>query len=415
MTDKYQLPGLPMSLNASTRGSGPLNGMRILDLTTVIMGPFATRILADMGADVIKIEGPEGDSFRAYGPYNSPGMGGSILNLHRNKRSLALDLKDADGRLALDRLIAGADAMIHNLRPAAALRLGLDWERVRSINSKAIVCAARGFASDGPYGHKAAYDDLIQASCGFAALHGHLYGEPRYAPTSWCDKVSGQAIAYSVLGALIHALRCGEGQSIEVPMFEVCIDFMLVEHFGAMAFEPAKGPPGFKRQLAIGRKPYSTADGWACLLPYSDRNWKDFFSFIGRPELSLLPQYAEISSRVAHIEELYGIIEAQAPRFTTAEWIRFCDEVGIPAMAVLAFEDLLDDKHVQATRMFDLVEHPTEGTYKYLRNPVRYSATPLELRRHAPRVGEHSREILESLGLPSATVTRLCSSSPKIG
>lgn len=388
-------------------GVGPLSGMRIIDMTSVIMGPYATRILADMGADVIKIEGPEGDSFRTYGPFNSPGMGGSILNLHRNKRSLSLNLKVPEERAILDHLIKTSDAMIHNLRPGAASRLGLDWDQVSNVRPDIVLCAARGFASDGPYGHKAAYDDLMQAGSGFSALFEQLYDSPRYAPTSWCDKVAGQAIAYSVLGALIHKLRTGTGQAIEVPMFEVCIDFMLVEHFGAMAFEPAKGPPGFKRQLALGRKPYHTSDGWACILPYSTRNWQDFFRFIGRPELCDEPRYLNIGSRVAHIEELYDIVEAEARNFSTAEWMEFCDRVSIPAIPVLAFEDIPTDPHAIATGMFTTVDHPSEGPYKHLRSPVRFSETPAVLERPAPRAGEHSREILEELGLSVDEIDRI--------
>lgn len=391
--------------------SGPLVGLRVIDLTSVIMGPYATRILADMGADVIKVEGPEGDSFRSYGPFVSKGMGGSILNLHRNKRSVSLDLKDPDGREALDALIASADALIHNLRPGAASRLGLDWDHVRKVKPDLVLCAARGFASDGPYGHKAAYDDLMQAGSGFAALFDQLDGVPRYAPTSWCDKVAGQAIAYSVLGALIHRLRTGEGQALEVPMFEVCIDFMLVEHFGAMAFEPAKGPPGFKRQLALGRKPYRTADGWACILPYSTRNWRDFFAFIGRPELSDEPRYALIESRVEHIEELYDIVGSEARRFTTAEWMTFCDAASIPAIPVLAFEDIPADPHALATGMFTVVDHPSEGPYKHIRPPVRFSATPGPLRYHAPQAGQNTLEVLGDLNLPAERLARLTKSS----
>ncbi len=385
---------MPISTQPS---AGPLSGMRIIDLTSVIMGPYATRILADMGADVIKIEGPEGDSFRSYGPFKNKGMGGSILNLHRNKRSVGLNLKDPADREALNRLIATADALIHNLRPGAASRLGLDWNNVSQYNPEIVLCAARGFASDGPYGHKAAYDDLMQAGSGFSALFDQLYGEPRYAPTSWCDKVAGQAIAYSVLGALIHKLRAGEGQAIEVPMFEVCIDFMLVEHFGALAFEPAKGPPGFKRQLALGRKPYRTSDGWACILPYSDRNWQDFFAFVGRPELGQEPRYAEIGSRVEHIEELYIIVETEARKHSIQAWMDFCDSVAIPAMPVLTFEEILEDDHAQATGMFTVVEHPTEGSYKHLRPPVRFARTPCELLRFAPHAGQHTQEVLDEV------------------
>lgn len=404
--------GAVRSCDRAGQSMGPLSGIRILDLTTVIMGPFGTRILADMGADVIKIEGPEGDSFRTYPPYVSPGMGGSILNLHRNKRSIFLNLKEPKARSALEILIASSDVLIHNLRPGAAQRLGLDWAAISKINSETILCAARGFSSQGPYGHKAAYDDLMQAGSGFAALFEKLDGEPRYAPTSWCDKVAGQAIAYAVLGALIHRLRTGGGQAVEVPMFEVCVDFMLVEHFGAMAFEPAKGPPGFKRQLAKGRKPYRTADGWACILPYSDKNWRDFFVFVGRAAEAQEVRFASLNSRVAHIEELYSIVDFEARRYSTAEWMRFCDEAGIPAMPVLAFEEITQDEHVIATHMFEVIEHPTEGPYKHVRSPVRFGASNDAPRRFAPRAGENTQEVLEEVGVPEELVRSLLSDLP---
>ena len=392
--------------------NGPLSGIRILDLTTVIMGPFGTRILADMGADVIKIEGPEGDSFRTYPPYVSKGMGGSILNLHRNKRSIFLNLKGPKGKLALEHLIAASDVLIHNLRPGAAQRLGLDWASIGKIKPAMILCAARGFSSRGPYGHKAAYDDLMQASSGFAALFEKLDGEPRYAPTSWCDKVAGQSIAYAVLGALVHRLRTGTGQAVEVPMFEVCVDFMLVEHFGGMAFEPAKGPPGFKRQLARGRKPYRTADGWACILPYSDKNWFDFFGFVGRIEHVRDARFATLEQRVANIEELYKIVEEEARRFSTADWMRFCDEAGIPAIPVLAFEDIPTNEHVVATHTFKTVKHPTEGFYKHVQPPVQFAGSADGPHRFAPRAGENTQEVLEQAGVPADLIQSLMSEIP---
>ncbi len=398
-------------MSRTSTSTGPLSGIRILDLTTVIMGPYGTRILADMGADVIKIEGPEGDSFRAYGPARHAGMGGSVLNLHRNKRSVRLDLKDEGGRKALTRLIEGADVLVHNLRPPAAARLGLDWACVEQVNPKMVLCAARGFSKTGPYGDKAAYDDLMQAGSGFAALSEQLYGEPRYAPTAWCDKIAGQAIAYAVLGALVHRERGGAGQEVEVPMFETAIDFMLAEHFGAAAFEPPLGKAGFPRQLSPNRKPYRTSDGWACILPYSTRNWDDFFVFIGQPELSGDARYADIAQRVKHIDSLYRMIEEHAPRFTTQQWVDFCDRVSIPCMPVLTLDALKDDPHVVATGFMDVAEHPTEGAYRHVRSPLRFAATPYELRHHAPRPGEHTAEVLREAGLSDAEVDRLAAAA----
>jgi crotonobetainyl-CoA:carnitine CoA-transferase CaiB-like acyl-CoA transferase len=394
--------------------SGPLSGIRVLDLTTVIMGPYGTRILGDMGADVIKIESPEGDSFRAYGPARHEGMGGSLLNLHRNKRSVGLDLKDAQGSAALRKLIATADVLVHNLRPKAAARLGLEWSAVAAINPRIVLCAARGFSEAGPYGDKAAYDDLMQAGSGFAALNQEVYGEPRYAPTAWCDKIAGQAIVNAVLAALLYRERGGTGQQVEVPMFETAIDFMLAEHFGAGAFEPPMGPPGFARQLSPRRKPYRTLDGWACILPYSDRNWQDFFAFIGHSGADD-PRYATMPLRVQNVDSLYGLLEEHAPRHTTAQWMAFCDGVSIPCMPVLRLDQLKDDPHVVAVGLMETAEHPTEGRYRQVRSPLRFSATPYELRHHAPRAGEHTREVLLEAGLGEQEVAALVASAAASG
>jgi crotonobetainyl-CoA:carnitine CoA-transferase CaiB-like acyl-CoA transferase len=394
-----------------TPRTGPMEGLRVIDLTSVIMGPYGTRILADMGADVIKVEPPEGDQFRRFGPQRSAGMGGSVLNLHRNKRSVLLDLKQAGARTALDRLLAGADVLVHNLRPQTAARLQLDWASLQVLNPRLVCCAARGFGQDGPYGHKAAYDDLMQAGSGFAALNQELYGEPRYAPTAWCDKVAGQAIAYAVLGALLHRERGGTGQEVEVPMFEIAIDFMLVEHFGAGAFEPPLGRMGFARQLSPRRKPYRTQDGWACILPYSDRNWRDFFLHVGRADLALSPAYASLEARQAHIESLYELLEREAAQRSTAHWMEFCDRVDIPCMPVLGFQSLHDDPHLKAVGMMNLVEHPSEGSYREIRSPLRFSATPYRLRRHAPRLGEHTGEVLREAGLSESDVAQLAASA----
>lgn len=399
-------------IGAPPSSSGPLHGIRVIDLTTVIMGPYATHILADMGADVVKVEAPGGDSFRRYGPMHHEGMGGSVLNLHRNKRGIQLDLKDPVSRRALDCLIATADVVVHNLRPKAAARLSLDWATVEKINPHVVLCAARGFGEDGPYGHKAAYDDLIQAASGIAALYGQVHGTPRYVPSAICDKIAGQAIAYAVLGALVYRERGGSGQELEVPMFETSVEFMLSEHFGPGIFEPPLGPVGFPRQLSPLRKPYQTLDGWACVLPYSDRNWIDFFQFICRPELAQDPRFSSLEARVANVDTLYAILEKQVLTRTTAQWETFCDDASIPCMGVVALEDLKDDKHVLATELMSIVEHPSEGPYRSVRSPIRFSATPYVLRRHAPRVGEHTAEVLREAGLPEEDIAAIQTAKP---
>ncbi|MBX5453031.1 MAG: CoA transferase [Acidobacteriia bacterium] len=384
--------------------NGPLSDVRVLDLTSVIMGPFATHILADMGADVIKIESPDGDLLRRYKPYRHAGMSGPVLNLHRNKRSVVLDLKSARDRTALDRLIATADVFLHAMRPAAIARLGYDYERVRSLNPDIVYCGAYGFSAHGPYGGKAAYDDLIQAGSGIAALNGLVHGAPAYVPTVICDKLSGQAIAYALLAALYQRARGGGGQQIEVPMFETTVEFVLVEHLTGAAFDPPLSAMGFERLLSRGRKPYRTKDGFVCILPYSDRNWLDFYEFTGRKEFLGDERFTSLGERVRHIDILYRMVEEEAAKRTTAEWVEFCDRVSIPCMPVLSLEDLVDDPHLQAVGMFGIDEHPSEGRYRLVRRPIRFSSSAFRVRLPAPRLGEHTREILSDLGFTSEEI-----------
>ncbi len=385
----------------------PLAGVRVLDLTTVIMGPFASHILADLGADVIKIESPEGDLLRQYRPSRSPGMSGVFLNLHRNKRSVVLDLKRDSHRAALDRLIAGADVFLHNIRPQAIARLGYTYDRVKALNPDIVYCGAYGFSAAGPYGEKAAYDDLIQAGSGIAGLFAAIDGVPRYVPTVICDKLTGQAIAYAILAALFARARGAGGQAIEVPMFETTVEFNLVEHITGAAFVPPLGRAGFGRLLAARRKPYRTADGYACILPYSNRNWQDFYDFTGRGEFKTDPRFARLAERVQNIDILYAMIEEEAPKRDTAEWVAFCDRVSIPCMPVLSLDELADDPQIAASGLFAEAEHPSEGRYRSVRRPVTFSADPFEIRRHAPRLGEHTEEVLAEAGLDRAAVAAI--------
>jgi crotonobetainyl-CoA:carnitine CoA-transferase CaiB-like acyl-CoA transferase len=386
-------------LTGRKTAAGPLAGVRVVDLTSVIMGPFATHILADMGADVIKVESPEGDTFRGYRPYRHKGMSGPFLHLNRNKRSIVLDLKTAKAKAALDRLIETADVFVHSLRPNAIAKLGYGAERVRGLRPDIVYCGAYGFGAAGPYGEKAAYDDLIQAGAGLAGLSVPMTGAPAYLPTVLCDKLAGQAIAYSIVAALYKRSQGGGGETIEVPMFETTVEFALIEHFGGMAFEPPLGKPGFNRVLNAFRKPYRTTDGYACILPYSDRNWRDFYRFTGRTEFEEDERFRTLPDRVVHIEVLYSLIEEEASRFTTAEWVAFCDEVSIPCMPVLSLEDLPDDEHLREVGLFMIEEHPSEGTYRTVRRPVSFSGAPFEIARHAPRLGENTEEILAEIGM----------------
>ncbi|QIE45960.1 CoA transferase [Pseudohalocynthiibacter aestuariivivens] len=386
---------------------GALSGMTVLDLTTVIMGPYATQILGDLGADVIKIESPDGDSVRYHTPQRGTDMAGFFLDLNRNKRSVVLDLKRNDAHEALMKLVARADVVVHNMRPQAVAKLGLGFDKLVSVKPDLIYCAAVGFGSDGPYATRAAYDDTIQAASGLASVMGRQSGVPSFVPSVVCDKVAGQMVANSVLAALLHRERTGKGQSVEVPMFEALVSFNLVEHIGPYAFEPALDKPGWKRVLSPARKPFKTKDGYACLLPYSDRNWRDFLSFIGRPELIDDPKFKTMPERVQNVDELYLIVENSAARFTNAEWMEFCNESSIPAMPVISLEDLWQDEHLNKVNMFSVRDHPSEGHYKSVRHPVRYSGMTTSIRHDAPKLGANTHEVLGGLGYDAADIDAL--------
>src|SRR3954471_10637404 len=382
---------------------GPLQGVRIVDLTTVVLGPYATRILADLGADVIKVETLAGDQTRHYKPLRHKGMAGYFLNLNRNKRSISVDLKTAQGMAILKRLVAGADAFIHNMRQQAADRLGLGYEGVRALRPDIVYCGAVGFGSAGPYFGRPAYDDVIQAASGLAGLHAMVHGEPAFAPTVLCDKITGQTVAYAVLAALLQQAKGGGGQAVEVAMMETAAEFALVEHLHAATFEPPLGEIGFKRVLSKYRKPFRTADGYMCILPYSDSNWADFFRFTGRTEFLGDARFRVLAERVQHIDFLYALVEQEAPRFSNSEWQAFCDRVSISCMPVKSLDEVLNDEHLAAVGMISLHEHPTEGAYRVVRSPVQF-AEPFQLRHHAPRLGEDSVGILEEAGFSSAEV-----------
>jgi crotonobetainyl-CoA:carnitine CoA-transferase CaiB-like acyl-CoA transferase len=385
---------------------GPLQGLRIVDLTTVVLGPYATRILADLGADVIKVETHAGDQTRHYKPLKHEGMAGYFINLNRNKRSLSVDLKTPQGMAILKRLIGGADAFVHNMRQQAAERLGLGYEAVRAIRPDIVYCGAVGFGTAGPYSGRAAYDDVIQAASGLAGLHAAVHGEPVYAPTVLCDKITGQTVAYAVMAALLQRARGGGGQAVEVPMLETSAEFALVEHLHAATFEPPIGEIGFKRVLSRNRKPFRTADGHMCILPYSDSNWADFFRFTGRTELLGDARFRVLADRVQHIDFLYSVVEHEAPRFTNAQWQAFCDGASIPCMPVKSLDEVLHDEHLAAVNMFSVQQHPTEGAYRVVRSPVQFAA-PFQVRHHAPRLGEDSVGVLEEAGYSSREIEDL--------
>lgn len=384
-----------------------LSGFRVVDLTTVLMGPLAARILGDHGADVLRIESLEGDTSRNAMPYRHPGMSAGNMNLQRNKRSVALDLKHPDGYRAARDLMASADVVVTNMRRQALVRLGLDADTIRDAHPGLIYCVANGYRSDGPYADRPAYDDAIQAASGAAWLMGEMLGEPRYFPSIVVDKVVGMALAQAVLAALVHKLRTGQGQTVEVPMFETMLAFNLMEHQRGHAFHPPQGVVGYERVLSPYRRPFRTADGWIGILPYTDRHWRDFFTVAGRPELADDERFSTFNGRMANIDEAYGFIDSVTPTRPTAAWLAACDERSIPAMTVLDLNDAAADPQVQATGLFRIEEHPTEGAYRHVAEAARFSASPPGLFRYAPRLGQHTREALLEVGWSDEAVDAL--------
>lgn len=380
---------------------GALDGIRLIDLTTVLMGPLATRMLADHGADVVRIEPLAPQSTRHSPPSRTPGMNGFTLNLQRNKRSIALDLKHPEGAAAAAELVAGADVVVSNMRRSALERLGLDAATLRARHPGLIHCVANGFGAGGPYADRAAYDDVIQASSGLVNLYERVDGSPRFVPSVIADKVCGMTIAQAVLAAVVHKLRTGQGQAIEVPMFETMVAFNLVEHHRGHAFEPPIGDIGYVRLLNPFRRPYRAADGWVCLLPYTDADWKHFFTFVDRSELIDDPRFVDHSTRLENIEDLYGFLGEVAANHTVEEWLDFAASVSIPASPVLDLGDMHDDPQIAASDLMPIGEHPTEGSYRMVNDSVRFEGSPTAIRRHAPYLGQQTREILAEIGWAS--------------
>lgn len=387
--------------------AGPLSGIRVIDLTSVLLGPYATQIMGDMGADVIKVEAPAGDITRHLAPCRAPGMGALFLNVNRNKRSLVLDLKRDAGRAALMRLAQGADVLIHSLRPQSARSLGLDYEVLRRANGRLIFCGTYGFGERGPYRGKPAYDDIIQAVCGLAALQSDDQGAPRYVNSSAADKIVGLTVAYAVSMALYHRERTGAGQAIEVPMFETMVSFLLPEHLAGATFDPPRGTPGYQRVLNPHRRPFATRDGFIGILPYTNEHWKRFFAVAGRTDLAGDPRFSSAGERSENIAQLYRLVADIMRERTTAQWLVEFEKQDIPAMPVKNLDDVLVDPHLAETAFFPLFDHPSEGRVRGVGIPVCFSETPGNFRLPAPRLGEHSIAVLREAGLAAEEIRRL--------
>jgi crotonobetainyl-CoA:carnitine CoA-transferase CaiB-like acyl-CoA transferase len=388
--------------------AGPLTGVRVLDLTTVVMGPYATQILADFGADVIKVEPPDGDVIRQAWPFRHAGMGAIFLNVNRNKRSVALDLKKDAARDACLALAKKSDVLVYNIRPQAMARLKLGYDDVKAVNPKIIYVGCFGYSQRGPYAAKAAYDDMIQGASGLPwLLQKQGAAEPRYAPMIVADRSVGQQVASAVSAALYYREKSGKGQRVDVPMWEHLLQIVLSDHLGGYTFEPQQGEPGYARILTPDRRPYQTKDGYVCALIYNDKQWKAFADIIGKPQIMSRPEFATQEARSQNYKLAYAMVADEMKERTTAFWVQALERGDIPVQRMNSLDDIVADPHLNAIGYLRLVDHPTEGRIRMLAVPSEWSESTPEYRRHAPRLGEHTREVLREAGLSEQKIAAL--------
>ncbi len=405
------------SAKPSQKTQAPLQGLRVLDLTSMIAGPHAAQILADYGADVIKIEPPEGDLMRkGVGAARSADMGPLYLQLNRNKRSAVLDVKQPAARKALLQLCERADVFITNTRPAAMRRLKLAYDDVRKVNPRLVYVSLMGYGDTGPYAGKPAYDDLIQGICALPTIVAQTGGEgPRYVPLTVVDRIVGINAAHVILAAVLGRDRTGEGQSVELPMFETMAQFVLGDHLGGRSFDPPIGEAGNPRLMSETRRPYATRDGHVCALVYTNKQWKAFFEGLGRlDQYAANPHLHDFASRRRHVNEVNGIIADFLRTLTTAEALALFERCDIPCAPMNDLDALIDDPHLAAVEFFQTRPHPTEGRIRYNGIPSRWNGAALKITRHAPRLGEHSLAVLKEAGISAEEIAALLASGATI-
>ncbi len=387
---------------------GPLAGLKVIDLTSVLMGPYATQFLGDYGADVVKVEPLVGDLVRGIRPGRSEHLSGIFMNANRSKRSIALDLKAPDGREAMLALCKSADVLVCNVRPAAMRRLGLAYEDVAAVNPGLVYVSLIGYGQEGPYAARPAYDDLIQGGSTLSHMFVEAGNpEPLYVPSAMADRVVGLTALSAVLAAVVERQKSGLGQEVQVPMFETMVGFVLGDHLGGKTYEPAMDKGGYKRHLARDRRPYKTSDGYVCALVYTDDQWRRFLPAIGREQQLQHPKFATFAARLDNIQEVYGWLGEIFLTRTSAEWIALLDEIDVPVMAMHDLDSIMDDPHLKAVGFFERKTHPIEGEIYSMANPVKMSRTPVEPERLAPDLGEHSRDVLREAGFDDAKIDKM--------
>ena len=401
------------ALDSAPASAGPLAGVRIVDMTTVIMGPYGTQILADYGADVIKVEPPGGDVMRYGGAMRNPGMGALFLQINRSKRSIGLDVKQEAGRDALLRICATADVFVTNVRPAGMRRARLADEDLRAINPGIVYASLVGYGQNGPYAALPAYDDLMQGRAGISSLMAQQSGGiPRFVPVTIVDRIVGLNAVHVILAALFHREKTGRGQFVELPMLETIAQFVLGDHMGGRTFDPPLGDVGYSRLLAPDRRPYKTSDGYVCTLVYTDRQWRSFFRAIGRSdaEFDADPRLTSQYIRAQHYSALYALVAEELAKKTTAEWLDILETHDIPVGPVYDLEELVDDPHLNAVGFFEDMDHPTEGALRMVGVPSTWSDSPAAITRPTPNLGEHSGEVLREAGYSQPDIDALFAS-----
>ncbi|HEX3283324.1 MAG TPA: CoA transferase [Mycobacterium sp.] len=376
--------------------TGPLVGVRVVDLTAMVTGPYCTQIMADMGADVIKVEPPAGDNTRYISVGPAPGMSGVYFNVNRGKRAIVLDLRTEAGKTALQALIRTADVFIHSMRSKAVAKLGFGYDDVAELNPGIVYTNCYGYGRRGPDRDRPAYDDTIQAECGLPAVQEQLTGEANYVGSIIADKVAGLTAVYATMMALFHRERTGEGQEVEVSMFETMAAFMLVEHANGAMFDPPLGPAVYPRTVAPNRRPYRTSDGYIAVLIYNDKHWNAFVNAV-RPAWAN-ESYATLELRANDIDTVYGLLAQTLQERTTDEWMVLFRELEIPAAPLNTPDALFDHPHLNAVGLFETVQ-TQYGPVRMPGVPTWFSKTPGRIAGPTRELGADTAEVLSELGL----------------